>query len=213
MIPRIIDQSVIRIEEGHLGTGFTDENGTAQIVLNSNASGILSEGQYKLYSIYPGQTRESATYLPIQSDDITLHVVDVYQIHYHLNGGIANPENPTMLTNESVPVELKAPAKKFYNFGGWFLDEALTEPLENNTLNPSGLTGDVNLYAKWSPTEYSIHYELNGGENSPDNPAVYTTEDTIILKDATRLGYHFDGWYRKRRIYRWTSEKNHQRRK
>ena len=43
---------------------------------------------------------------------------------------------------------------------------------------------------------YSIIYHLNGGENSSENPVSYMeTTPTITLKDATRTGYDFDGWY------------------
>lgn len=39
-----------------------------------------------------------------------------------------------------------------------------------------------------------ITYVLNDGTNSPDNPETYTT-DTITLKNPTRKGYSFSGWY------------------
>jgi uncharacterized repeat protein (TIGR02543 family) len=42
---------------------------------------------------------------------------------------------------------------------------------------------------------YSIAYELNGGENNPDNPGAYTVESgDITLKDPSRTGYTFTGW-------------------
>lgn len=44
--------------------------------------------------------------------------------------------------------------------------------------------------------DYAIHYKLNGGENSADNPNSYkTTDKTIKLKNPTRTGYKFGGWY------------------
>ena len=42
--------------------------------------------------------------------------------------------------------------------------------------------------------EYKIEYVLNGGEHS-GNPDKYSSKDIIMLNDATRLGYIFDGWY------------------
>ncbi len=45
-------------------------------------------------------------------------------------------------------------------------------------------------------SSYSITYVLNGGVNSPDNPASYSYEsEDITLKDPSREGYTFDGWY------------------
>lgn len=44
--------------------------------------------------------------------------------------------------------------------------------------------------------EHTITYVLNGGMNHPDNPASFCENDeTIYLKDASREGYRFQGWY------------------
>ena len=42
---------------------------------------------------------------------------------------------------------------------------------------------------------YDITYHLDGGTNALKNPDVYTLEDNIVLKDATKAGYSFAGWY------------------
>ena len=48
----------------------------------------------------------------------------------------------------------------------------------------------------WAGRErYSIDYVLNGGVNSPDNPASFLTGDVIGLRPAEREGYSFQGWY------------------
>lgn len=46
-----------------------------------------------------------------------------------------------------------------------------------------------------STTEYTITYQLDGGTNAAKNPEVYTSEDVITLKDATKEGYDFTGWF------------------
>ncbi|MBQ7089343.1 MAG: InlB B-repeat-containing protein [Clostridia bacterium] len=57
---------------------------------------------------------------------------------------------------------------------------------------------------------YTIVYHLDGGTNALKNPGAYTTTDTIVLKDATKDGYTFDGWYldaaKTRRIYEITNQ-------
>lgn len=46
-------------------------------------------------------------------------------------------------------------------------------------------------------TKYTIKYDLDGGENHSDNPSFYyNTSDTMILKDPSKTGYTFDGWYK-----------------
>lgn len=55
----------------------------------------------------------------------------------------------------------------------------------------------VALYAVWQKNvSYTITYKLNGGQNNKANPKNYTVESQITLKNATRSGYHFVGWYR-----------------
>lgn len=56
--------------------------------------------------------------------------------------------------------------------------------------------GVMALYAMWEIVPYSITYHLNGGTNDETNPVTYTVEDDeITLKDATREGFTFLGWY------------------
>ena len=44
--------------------------------------------------------------------------------------------------------------------------------------------------------EYTITYQLNGGVNDNSNPTTYSkSTETIILKNPTRKGYTFAGWY------------------
>lgn len=46
-------------------------------------------------------------------------------------------------------------------------------------------------------TKYTVTYDLDGGENDDDNPNYYyNTSDTITLKNPSKKGYTFDGWYK-----------------
>lgn len=180
-----------------LGKGTITNDGSVTASIENK----LDIGDYEVYAVYPGGSvtigqDNTGYYLPAQSDSVSLHIVTAYKINYHLDGGINPPSNPSVLTNESGKVVLSAPTKNYYTFEGWFLDEGFTKPLEDNTLDSATLTGDVDLYAKWTPASFKINYELNGGENHPSNPDSYTVEDTIKLKDPSKEGYDFLGWYR-----------------
>ena len=54
---------------------------------------------------------------------------------------------------------------------------------------------DVEVKAVFKPVVYTITYVLDGGTNSPENPAYYTVESQIVdLLDAEKEGYIFIGW-------------------
>jgi uncharacterized repeat protein (TIGR02543 family) len=115
-----------------------------------------------------------------------------YSINYQLDGGVNSALNPSNY-RVNKKVLFYAATKPYYNFEGWFTDVAFI-----NQINEIGIgsTGDTTIYAKFSIQNYNLTYNLNGGTNSNDNPGSYTVEsDTIILNNAEKEGYIFDGWY------------------
>lgn len=81
-----------------------------------------------------------------------------------------------------------------YELEGWYLDAEFTLPVEADDIVT--IEADATLYANHTPVVYDISYNLDGGTNDGDNPDVYDIETpTIVLADATKEGYTFDGWY------------------
>lgn len=112
-----------------------------------------------------------------------------YTIDFDTNGGL-----PTLssidYTIESDSFTLQEITKVGYTFDGWYNGE--TKVTEITT----GTYGNMTLVAKWSADLYTISYDLADGVNSPENPTSYTIESGLItLKDPTREGYTFAGWY------------------
>lgn len=56
----------------------------------------------------------------------------------------------------------------------------------------------LNLYGIWTPVNYRITYVLNGGQNHASNPKTYRTNTITALKNPTRSGYRFLGWYKEK---------------
>lgn len=52
---------------------------------------------------------------------------------------------------------------------------------------------DVEVTASFEPITYSISYIANGGQHTNVNE--YTVEDDIVLNDAVKSGFTFNGWY------------------
>lgn len=57
------------------------------------------------------------------------------------------------------------------------------------------VTKNLDWRRNWTPIQYNITYNLNGGTNDAANPSTYDIEDAITLQPASRLGYDFNGWY------------------
>ncbi|MBO4857636.1 MAG: InlB B-repeat-containing protein [Treponema sp.] len=118
-----------------------------------------------------------------------------YTITYVLFDGTNAPENPETYTVESPTIKLKAPSKPGYNFEGW-ISSSLTIGNDAVIEIASGTYKNLTLYASWTPIEYSVKYNLNGGTNSYLNPETFTVESrSIELAAPTRIGYKFEGWY------------------
>ena len=103
----------------------------------------------------------------------------------------------------------KDPKRTCYDFGGWYLDAKFTKGgLFNNETDKSLLEYKFNtkvkiiLYAKWTPTEYKINYDVEGNANFNSqriellqeqnitkfgNPKTYTIKHT--LSDYERNSY------------------------
>ena len=116
-----------------------------------------------------------------------------YLISYELNGGINSVNNPSYYTGLSGTITLEEPSKTGYTFIGWTGSNGDT-PEKNVSFSGSNLM-DRNYTANWELAIYDITYVLYGGTNSPKNPSQITIVDTVELKDASKTGYTFKGWY------------------
>ncbi|MGN0151699.1 MAG: InlB B-repeat-containing protein, partial [Wujia sp.] len=113
-------------------------------------------------------------------------------IAYELNGG-TDPGNPSVYYEGKEEITLADTSKDNFSFDGWYTDGDFTQgPF---TSVSTEWTGDVTLYAKFSPMEYNItYYNVDGATN--ENPASYKYGTGVTsFADASKEGYTFDGWY------------------
>ena len=105
-----------------------------------------------------------------------------YLVSFNGNGGtLVSGEAEQIVTN---PDDIKPPTFEMrgYIFNGWDI------PL--NTITES-----TDVKAQWKIENYTINYHLDGGTNSPLNPAHFNiTSENIVLKEAIKPGYAFDYW-------------------
>lgn len=109
-----------------------------------------------------------------------------YTIEFDSNGGSAL--DPVEVAPGSAIGTLPVPTRNGYALTGWYDDAG------SKFSASTPVTKNYYLIARWTPVNYTISYNLNGGSVT-GNPTSYTIEsNTITLKNPTRNGYTFTGW-------------------
>ena len=159
-----------------------DENG----LITAVKAGKVTITVVALNLLYENETREIKFEIEVLETD--------FAINYELNGGQNAESNPAGYDVFNLPIALADASKVGYTFAGWYDNaEFAGEPVTEIAANSYG---DITLYAKWDVIEYTVSYDLAGGEGAETNPTTYTVEDTpYALVAPTRLGYKFLGWY------------------
>lgn len=118
-----------------------------------------------------------------------------YQITYHIPGNdeylqaqtIENP-NPDSYSS-AVGLKLKEPEVPGYIFEGWFDGAGSYAELVKEI--KVGTTGEMELYAKWSPVTYTITFHNPLEETKPMS---YTVNTGATWKNPEWYRYIFTGW-------------------
>ena len=124
----------------------------------------------------------------VTGDDIVVY--DEYTITYI--SGVEGVDAVTQIVEGNVPTALMENPFENENYVllGWSLyqnGEKLYDLGEEVTL-----TGDLTLYAIWTPVVYTITFDVDGGEEI--EPMEYTFGQYVNLPTATKEGYSFEGW-------------------
>lgn len=114
-----------------------------------------------------------------------------YTVTYNTNdGGTGTYANQTKEHGKALTLYTNEPTKAGYTFAGWLGSDNVTYQAGGTyTAN-----ADLALTAQWTPANYTITYNLNGGTVT-GNPTGYTIESAAItLNNPTKTGYTFAGW-------------------
>ena len=111
-------------------------------------------------------------------------------ITFNTNG--ANVKAPEAITSTSIE-SVELPVLTGVNFSHWNTKADGSGHSYNGT---AIFTESVTLYAiLLAENAYTITYELNGGVNNPKNKFSFTEDEMVALREPTKDGYKFVGWY------------------
>lgn len=118
-----------------------------------------------------------------------------------LNNQNATTTGTTSVTGTyaSAMPSITIPTKTGYTFGGYYTATGGSGTQYYNANGTSAKNWDktsaTTLYAKWTPINYTISYNLDDGSVSSTNPTSYNIETaTFTLNNPTKIGYTFTGW-------------------
>jgi len=128
--------------------------------------------------------------------DLTVYAhwsINKYTVTYDVNGGNELSESSKQVEHGSVYGDLPTPSKTGHTFDGWYTSANGGTKIEST----STCTAAITIYAHWSKEQYTIAFDLNGGEGAnPASISVYYGDAYNSLPSAgTKTGYDFVGWY------------------
>jgi len=152
-------------------------------------------------SSYAQRDLSAGTYYSTKIDSDYVWYKNSATITYHTNGGTLNgtsgntTQNITLPSGGYISSDLPKPTRPYYEFNGWYYDSALTQ-------KATVIFASCDLYAKWTPIQYTIVYHLpydecgtlvNGSLSGTEVKTLATPRQQTITVDGTE--YTFSSWY------------------
>ena len=126
------------------------------------------------------------------------YVTECITVTYNANGGATTCTNDATVTTEDYIVCATEPTRDYYTFAGWLCSADAETYDAGATIDKAVIDDDFTLTAQWTPTNYSITYNLNGGtqQETPAPATSYTIESSTITLPTPSYGHkRFDGWF------------------
>ena len=136
----------------------------------TNADGQLVDGESKLTYLY--------------------HILGYPEITFETDGGTP-VEKFVGTSSHYVPTKPADPVKPGFGFSGWYTDKECTQPFDWT----SEVAKHTTLYAGWSETFYTVHFEYDGGVGTGSDLRIAEGNTATAPADPTKEGFDFDGWY------------------
>lgn len=147
------------------------------------------------YTLIDGGTEITSSSIVSEKSNQTLYahwIPREFTITLDGNGGSVTPSSITVIY-DSLFKNLPTPTRTGYIFNGWYTSKTDGENITNSSIVK--ITANQTLYAHWTPREFTITFDTNGGEGTANSIVVKYNETYGNLPTVTRNGYDFNGWY------------------
>lgn len=154
----------------------------------------MKRGTQFLTYVYDDETREQYS-----ADDLTLSSspyeeptpgAKKYTIDLDANGGTVDPEFVKVSSIESLE-DISTPVRTGYDFTGWYTSAKGGSEITFPFIPVNNQT----IYAHWSPENYVVSFDPNGGSVDTGSKNVDFDSAYGTMPTPVRDGYTFDGWY------------------
>ncbi len=113
-------------------------------------------------------------------------LVDKFNVYFDSNEG--TDVSTQVVAYNCVAKTPDVPTRNGYTLDCWCTDPELASPYNFTT----PITGDLNLYAKWTINTYTVKFVSNSGESV--SPQSLDYNEVASNPTTTRTGYTFDCW-------------------
>lgn len=125
------------------------------------------------------------------AEHLTLHAQwlgAINRLHYDMhNGSFTGLISAPIESSIQPPTE---PTRLGFSFSGWYYDETGTKPFTNWVMP----LDEITIHAKWTPLDYVLTFEENGGSMVTDISAPY--QSTLSRpENPIKTDYLFVGWF------------------
>ena len=176
----------------------------ATVASGSPLSNVTGGVTYRFIGWNTNSAGTGTDYMPgdsltMPASNVTLYAMWLdasIEIAYNANGGTGAPGNANATLGQVFTISATQPTRSGYTFGGWSLQD--NSPAGGPFSASGTFTPNSNeiLVAQWTPVNYTITYNSDGGSTAPTDPGNKHIDDTITVNsnEPTKTGYTFLGW-------------------
>ena len=197
------------------GTGWTygakttsaEEGATVTFVVNPTAGYRVSVSSDGPTLTGPNASNEYTFTMPNKDVKISVEAKpEQYTVTLNKQSGTGGTSSPITATYAAAMPTITPPTRTGYTFGGYYTatNGGGTQyyKADGTSAKPWTETSVTELYAKWTANQYTITYKDQNnadfsGIHASGYPTTHTYGTATTLKDATKTGYTFDGWFTK----------------